>query len=249
MTNSDLRQYLHSYVCTHTHTSKQTILKNKADPLLWIPDWWVPSSGQRPVRNYPSSSLTSKGCAPGSFLPAGGVKSNGYCCDAVCYTGSAASQLYPWNLPGTGQTHPPESFLTALWELILFFFVVLFGLVFWFFWDRVSLYSPGCPGTHFVDQAGLELRNPPASASQVLGFKVSCQEFILVRAEPLWKKKVDPRKEQAAKDRLKKWIRKLEKPPKNWFLLKILLSLWGSWINQGKSSPLGDIFNAKEFLK
>jgi hypothetical protein len=24
---------------------------------------------------------------------------------------------------------------------------------------------PGCPGTHFVDQAGLELRNPPASAS------------------------------------------------------------------------------------
>jgi hypothetical protein len=39
------------------------------------------------------------------------------------------------------------------------------------FWDRVSLYSPGCPGTHFVDQAGLELRNPPASASRVLGSK------------------------------------------------------------------------------
>jgi hypothetical protein len=38
--------------------------------------------------------------------------------------------------------------------------------------DRVSLYSPGCPGTHFVEQAGLELRNPPASASQVLGLKV-----------------------------------------------------------------------------
>jgi hypothetical protein len=36
--------------------------------------------------------------------------------------------------------------------------------------DRVSLYNPGCPGTHFVDQAGLELRNPPASASEpVLG--------------------------------------------------------------------------------
>jgi hypothetical protein len=32
----------------------------------------------------------------------------------------------------------------------------------------VSLYSPGCPGTQSVDQAGLELRNPPASASQVL---------------------------------------------------------------------------------
>jgi hypothetical protein len=39
------------------------------------------------------------------------------------------------------------------------------------FQDRVSLYSPGCPGTHFVDQAGLELRNPPASASRVLGLK------------------------------------------------------------------------------
>jgi hypothetical protein len=28
------------------------------------------------------------------------------------------------------------------------------------------------PGTHSVDQAGLELRNPPASASRVLGLKV-----------------------------------------------------------------------------
>jgi hypothetical protein len=44
----------------------------------------------------------------------------------------------------------------------------LFYLV---FRDRVSLYSPGCPGTHSVDQAGLELRNPPASASRVLGLK------------------------------------------------------------------------------
>jgi hypothetical protein len=37
--------------------------------------------------------------------------------------------------------------------------------------DGVSLCSPGCPGTHFVDQAGVELRNPPASASRVLGLK------------------------------------------------------------------------------
>jgi hypothetical protein len=44
-----------------------------------------------------------------------------------------------------------------------------FGLV---FRDMVSLCSPGCPGTHFVDQAGLQLRNPPASASQVLRLKV-----------------------------------------------------------------------------
>jgi hypothetical protein len=37
--------------------------------------------------------------------------------------------------------------------------------------DRVSLCSPGCSGTHPVDQAGLELRNSPASASQLLGLK------------------------------------------------------------------------------
>jgi hypothetical protein len=34
-----------------------------------------------------------------------------------------------------------------------------------------SLNSSGSPGTHFVDQAGLELRNLPASASRVLGLK------------------------------------------------------------------------------
>jgi hypothetical protein len=38
--------------------------------------------------------------------------------------------------------------------------------------DRVSLCSPGCPGTDSVDQDGLQLRNPPASESQVLGLKV-----------------------------------------------------------------------------
>ncbi|GAB1287511.1 N-alpha-acetyltransferase 15, NatA auxiliary subunit [Apodemus speciosus] len=40
----------------------------------------------------------------------------------------------------------------------------------------VSLYSPGCSGTHSVDQAGLELRNPPASASQVLGLKTNMSD-------------------------------------------------------------------------
>jgi hypothetical protein len=50
----------------------------------------------------------------------------------------------------------------------IFIFLIFIFLV---FRDKVSLYSPGCPGTHFVDQAGLELRNPPASASQVLGLK------------------------------------------------------------------------------
>ncbi|GAB1298431.1 Zinc finger FYVE domain-containing protein 16 [Apodemus speciosus] len=37
----------------------------------------------------------------------------------------------------------------------------------------VSLCSPGCLRTQSVDQAGLELRNPPASASQMLRLQVS----------------------------------------------------------------------------
>jgi hypothetical protein len=47
---------------------------------------------------------------------------------------------------------------------------LFFGFVFGFR-DKVSLCIPGCPGTHSVEQAGLELRNPPASASRVLGLK------------------------------------------------------------------------------
>jgi hypothetical protein len=57
--------------------------------------------------------------------------------------------------------------LGLLWNLLFFLlFIYLFCLfVCLFFRDRVSLYSPGCPGTHFVGQADLELRNLPASAS------------------------------------------------------------------------------------
>jgi hypothetical protein len=58
--------------------------------------------------------------------------------------------------------------LAFVWIVSPFF--VLFCFVF-VFRDRVSLYSPGCPGPHFVDQADRELRNLPASASQVLGLK------------------------------------------------------------------------------
>ena len=41
------------------------------------------------------------------------------------------------------------------------------------FRDRVSLCSPGCPGAQAVDQAGLQLRNPPASDSRVMGLMTS----------------------------------------------------------------------------
>jgi hypothetical protein len=60
----------------------------------------------------------------------------------------------------------------------------LFFCFFFVFRDRVSLYSPGYPGTHFVDQAGLELRNLPASASWVLRLKVcattpGCEDLFI----------------------------------------------------------------------
>jgi hypothetical protein len=56
-------------------------------------------------------------------------------------------------------------------NFVCLFVLFCFCSLFFVFPDRVSLYSPGCPGTHSVDQAVLKLRNPIASASQVLGLK------------------------------------------------------------------------------
>jgi hypothetical protein len=50
-----------------------------------------------------------------------------------------------------------------VWFVFCFLFCLFVFLFVVFFPDRVSLYSPGCPGTYFVDQAGLTL--------QVLGLK------------------------------------------------------------------------------
>jgi hypothetical protein len=66
-----------------------------------------------------------------------------------------SAYIHPWT-PKPNRTSVQHGY-------VIFFFLV--------FRDRVSLCSSGCPGTHFVDQAGLELRNPPASASRVLGLK------------------------------------------------------------------------------
>jgi hypothetical protein len=52
-----------------------------------------------------------------------------------------------------------------------FCFCFVFVFVFLSFLDRVSLCSAGCPGTHSVGQAGLELRISRASAAQMLGLK------------------------------------------------------------------------------
>ena len=67
-----------------------------------------------------------------------------------------------------------------LWTSLILFCLFVFR-------DRIPLYSSGCPGTHFVDQAGLELINPPASASQVL-------VLITYTFEKKKKKKVKERK-------------------------------------------------------
>lgn len=45
---------------------------------------------------------------------------------------------------------------------------------------RVSLYKPGCPGNGSVEQAGLDLRDLPASASQVLGLNVCMPTIQLI---------------------------------------------------------------------
>ena len=70
-------------------------------------------------------------------------------------------------MPSSNSKSPWLSPVVAEWGRG--FYVCLF--CFWFFWflgfgvfggggvqDSVSLCSPSCPGTHSVDQAGLELR-------------------------------------------------------------------------------------------
>jgi hypothetical protein len=61
---------------------------------------------------------------------------------------------------------------TSSLDICFFVFVFVFQ-------DRVSLYNPDCPGTYFVDQAGLELRNLPASAFRVLGLKACTTSSFL----------------------------------------------------------------------
>jgi hypothetical protein len=70
-------------------------------------------------------------------------------------------------IPGCLNLCLPYVGIRALNRLFISTLVLVGGFVclFFVFQDRVSLYSPGCPGTHFVDQGGLELRNLLPSAS------------------------------------------------------------------------------------
>jgi hypothetical protein len=88
--------------------------------------------------------------------------------------GSIGSNYFIWSLHQSHKSRADSAQCGR--EALLHFFVclfcfVLFCFVLFCFRDRVSLRSPGCPGTHSVNQAGLELRNLPASASRVLGLK------------------------------------------------------------------------------
>ena len=56
-------------------------------------------------------------------------------------------------------------FLLRIFGFFCLFVLFCFVLFCFVFQHRVSLYSSGCPGTHSVDQAGLELKDLPSSAS------------------------------------------------------------------------------------
>jgi hypothetical protein len=60
----------------------------------------------------------------------------------------------------------------------------------------ISLCRPSCPGTHCIDQAGLELRHLPASVSQVLGLKATTAWHVV-----FWKRE----KEHKAVSRGRIW--------------------------------------------
>jgi hypothetical protein len=62
-------------------------------------------------------------------------------------------------------------FLGSQSSLGSFYYGYYYYYYYYFFFFETEFLCVGCPGTHSVDQTGLELRNSPASASKVLGLK------------------------------------------------------------------------------
>lgn len=80
-------------------------------------------------------------------------------------------------------TEPVEASAQTHSPLFFFFFLSVFC-----FCDRVSLCIFGCPGTHYVDPAGLKL-TAPVSASWVLNKRCAAPSpasIVLLRSH-LWK--------------------------------------------------------------
>jgi hypothetical protein len=83
----------------------------------------------------------------------------------------------------------------CLFVLIFFGFGLVFGFWFlvlvWFglvlvFGDRVSLCSPGFPGTHFVDQAVLQLRNLVGKVLTTRQIRALNKQTRSTRVQPWW---------------------------------------------------------------
>jgi hypothetical protein len=76
-----------------------------------------------------------------------------------------------WVSPGVQLASPPS---LPLWEgsISHSFCFVLFCFVFIYLWDRVSLCSPGCPRTCYIDQTGLEFQESACLPLPVLELKV-----------------------------------------------------------------------------
>jgi hypothetical protein len=74
------------------------------------------------------------------------------------------------------------------YNFVLFCFVLFCFVLFCFF--ETGFLCIVLAGTQFVDQAGLELRNPPVSAFQVLGLKAcatTAQLYIYLKLFVSWK--------------------------------------------------------------
>ena len=74
-----------------------------------------------------------------------------------------------WHLPAAYSHKPPP---LQGWGLEVQKLFTMLSCSFLFVWDWVSLCISGCPGTHSADQAGLKLRDLPASAFQVFRLKI-----------------------------------------------------------------------------
>jgi hypothetical protein len=129
--------------------SVELSLLNPGHTVSWLLQfWWSPPLSLKHLAHNHAGCLAPSSCPPSRATESSSLLTTSYCSRFV----------------------PPIS-LRSFFFSFSFSFCFFFLFVCLFFQDRVSLYRPGCPGTHSVDQAGLELRNPPASASQVLGLK------------------------------------------------------------------------------